>query len=116
MKGLRKGTNTTQHPPSPASRAGADLPTNVQDVSRAVSNVNTHRPRFQVRARPFYICEARETECGCVRNTKLAEVVADGRLETDDSLVGRRAQVDHPKIKKEINRSHTHTHTRMRAC
>ena len=31
------------------SRAGTDLPTNVQAVSRAVSDVNTHRPRFQVR-------------------------------------------------------------------
>jgi len=46
--------STTQHPPSPACRAGTDLPTNVQDVSRAVSHVNTHRPRFQVRARPSY--------------------------------------------------------------
>jgi len=51
MNGLRRGMNTTQHPPSPASRAGTDLPTNVQAVSRAVSYVNTHRLRFQVRAR-----------------------------------------------------------------
>ena len=54
MNGLRKGMNNTQHPPSPASRAGTDLPTNVQAVSQAVSYVNTHRPRFQVRARPSY--------------------------------------------------------------
>jgi len=47
MKGLRKGTNT-----SPASRAGTDFPTNVQAVSWAVRYVNTHRLRFQVRARP----------------------------------------------------------------
>jgi len=52
MSGLRKGMDTTQHPPSPASRAGTDLPTTVQAVSRAVTYVNTHRPRFQVRARP----------------------------------------------------------------
>ena len=52
MSGLRKGINTTQHPPSPASRAGTDLPTNVHAVSRAVRHENTHRPRFQVRARP----------------------------------------------------------------
>jgi len=50
--GLRKGMPTTQHPPSSASRAGTDLHTNVQAVSRAVSYVHTHRPRFQVRARP----------------------------------------------------------------
>ena len=42
------------HPPSPASRAGTDLSTNVQAVSRAVSYGNTHRLRFQVRARPSY--------------------------------------------------------------
>jgi len=36
-------------------RAATDLPTNVQAVSRAVGYVNTHRPRFQVRARPSYI-------------------------------------------------------------
>jgi len=35
-------------------RTGANLPTNVQAVSPAVSYVNTHRPRFQVRARPSY--------------------------------------------------------------
>jgi len=52
IPGLRRGMNTTQHLPSPASRAGADLPTNVQAVLRAVSCVNTHRPRFQARARP----------------------------------------------------------------
>ena len=53
MSGLRNGMNTTQHSPSPASRAGTDLPTNVQAVSRAVRYVNTHRPRFQVnRAQP----------------------------------------------------------------
>ena len=46
--------NTAQHPPSPASRAGTDLPTNVEAVSRAVSYVNTHRIRLQVRARPSY--------------------------------------------------------------
>ena len=46
------GMNTAQHPPSPAARAGPDLPTNVQAVSRAVSDVNTHQPRFQIRARP----------------------------------------------------------------
>ena len=40
--------------PSAASRAGTDLTTNVQAVSRAVSYVNTHRPRFQVRARASY--------------------------------------------------------------
>ena len=57
MKGLRKGMHTTQHPPSPTSRAGTDLSTNVQAGSRAVSYVNTHRPRFQVRARPPYALE-----------------------------------------------------------
>jgi len=36
MSGLRNGENTTQHPPSPASRAGTDPSTNVQAVSRAV--------------------------------------------------------------------------------
>jgi len=47
--------NTTQHPPSPASRAGNDLPTNLQAVLRAVRCcVNTNCPRFQVRARPSY--------------------------------------------------------------
>jgi len=55
MQGLGKGTTTTQHPPSPASRAGADTPTNIKAVSRAVRYVNTRRPRFQVRARPSYI-------------------------------------------------------------
>jgi len=35
MNGLRKGMNTTQHPPSPASRAGTDLATNEQAGSRA---------------------------------------------------------------------------------
>jgi len=54
-EGLEKGMNTTPQLPSPASRAGTDLPTNVQAVSRAVSYVNSHRPRFQVRARPSYI-------------------------------------------------------------
>jgi len=39
-------------PPSPASRAGTGLPTNVQAVSRAVRHVNTHHPWFQIRARP----------------------------------------------------------------
>jgi len=52
MNSLPKGMNTTAYPLSPASRAGADLPTNVQAVSRAVSKVDTHRPRFQVRAQP----------------------------------------------------------------
>ena len=52
MNGWRKGMNTIQHQPSPASRAGADVPINVRAASQAVSNVNTHRPRFQVRARP----------------------------------------------------------------
>ena len=55
MSGLRNGMDTTQHPPSPASRAGTDSPTNVQAVSRAVSNANTHLSRFQIRARPFYL-------------------------------------------------------------
>ena len=54
MSGLRNGMNTTQLPPSPASRAGTDLPTNGQAVSRAVHYVNTHRPKFQVRPRPSY--------------------------------------------------------------
>jgi len=36
---------------------GPILPTNVQAVSQAVSYVNTHRPRFQVRARPSYPSE-----------------------------------------------------------
>jgi len=52
MNGSRKGMHTTQHPPSPASRAGTDLPTNVQAVSRAVSSIDTHCPKFHVRARP----------------------------------------------------------------
>ena len=52
MRGLRTGMHTTQHPPSPISRAWNDPPTNVQAVSRAVCYVNTHRPRIQVRARP----------------------------------------------------------------
>jgi len=52
--GLRKGMHTTQHPPSSASRAWTDPPTNVQAVSRAVRYANTHRPRFQIRARPSY--------------------------------------------------------------
>jgi len=54
MHGLRQGMHITLHPPSPTSRAGTDLPTDVQTVSRAVSCVSTHRPRFQVRARPSY--------------------------------------------------------------
>ena len=54
MRGLRKGMNTAQHPPSPASRAWTDPPTNVQAVSRAVRYVNTHRLRFQIRARSYY--------------------------------------------------------------
>jgi len=58
MKGLRKDMHTIKHPPSPASRTGADLPTNVQAVSRAVSYVNTHHPRFQIRARPIYLSNA----------------------------------------------------------
>ena len=41
---LDKRHATTEHSPSPASRAGADLPTNVQ----AIRYINTHRPRFQV--------------------------------------------------------------------
>jgi len=52
MSGLRKGMHTTQHPPSPAFRAEPDRPTNAEAVSRAVNDVNNHRPRFQVRARP----------------------------------------------------------------
>jgi len=45
--------HTTEHPPSPTFRAGTDLPTNVQAISRAVSYVNMHRPRFQVMAQQF---------------------------------------------------------------
>jgi len=56
MKGLRKGMNTTQHPPSPAFRAWTDPPTNEQAVSRAVRYVNTHRPRVQIKTRPSYVC------------------------------------------------------------
>jgi len=52
MNLLKKSLKTTQHSPSPAFRAEVDLPTNVQAVSRAVSYVNTHCPRFQVRVRP----------------------------------------------------------------
>jgi len=52
MNGLRQGMDTTQHPPSPASRAGTDLSTNVQAISRAVSYVHTHRPIFQVSPPP----------------------------------------------------------------
>jgi len=63
MNGLRKGMNTTQHPPSPASRAGADLPTNVEAVSPAVSYVNTHRPRFQARALPAYTSNEQALVC-----------------------------------------------------
>jgi len=37
MNALRNGMHTTYRPPSPASRAGTELPTNVQAVSRAVS-------------------------------------------------------------------------------
>jgi len=59
INGLRKGMHTTQHPLSPASRAGTDLPTNVQAVSRAVRYVHTHGSRFQVRARPSYKCPVR---------------------------------------------------------
>jgi len=55
MRGLKKGMHTSQHPPPPASRAWTDPPINVQAVSRAVRYVNTHRPRFQIRARPSYI-------------------------------------------------------------
>jgi len=79
MSGLRKGMNTTQHPPSPTSRAETDLSTNAQAVSRAVSSVNTHRPRFQVRAQPSYEVKStlrvlynisvnplRETACICI--------------------------------------------------
>jgi len=47
--------HTTYHLPSSASRAETDLPTNVQAVLPAVSYVNTHRPRFQVRVRPSYM-------------------------------------------------------------
>jgi len=54
MSGLRKGINTTQHTVS--GFQGRDRPsTDVQAVSRAVCYVNTHRPRFQVRAQPSYI-------------------------------------------------------------
>jgi len=38
---LRKGMNTTEHPPSPASRAFTDPPTNVHAVSRAICYVHT---------------------------------------------------------------------------
>jgi len=34
--------HATEHPPSPASRAGTDFSTNGRAVSRAVSYVNTH--------------------------------------------------------------------------
>ena len=54
MRGLSKGMHTTQHPPSPASRAWTDFPTNVHAVPRAVSHVNTHRgqgPTFLPRER-----------------------------------------------------------------
>ena len=47
--------HTTENPPSPASRARTDLPTNDEAVSRAISYVNARRPRFQVRARPSYL-------------------------------------------------------------
>ena len=59
MNGFIKGMSTTQHPPSPGPRSEIDLPTSVQAVSRAVSYVNTHRPRFQVRARPSYVIKVR---------------------------------------------------------
>ena len=52
MRGWRKGMSTTQHIPSPASRAGTDHHTIVLAVSRAVSYAHTRRPRFQVRAQP----------------------------------------------------------------
>jgi len=55
MSGLRNGMNTTQHLPSPASRAEINPPTNGQVVSRAIWYANTHRPRFQIRARPSYL-------------------------------------------------------------
>jgi len=35
INGSRNGLNTTQHPPSLGSRAGPDIPTNVQAVLRA---------------------------------------------------------------------------------
>jgi len=43
MNGVRTGMHTTEHPPSPASRAGTDLPTTVQAVARAVSYVIDYR-------------------------------------------------------------------------
>jgi len=46
--------STLLPPLSPNSRAGPHLPTNGQAVSRAANTVNTHRPKFQVRARPSY--------------------------------------------------------------
>ena len=65
IRGLRNGRNTTQHPPSPASRAGTDPPTNVQAVLRAFCYANTHRPRFQIRARPSYppLCASQPALC-----------------------------------------------------
>jgi hypothetical protein len=59
INGLIHGLNTTEHPPSPGYRAGPDLPTNVQAVSRAVSYVNTHRPRSQVRVNPTFLARTR---------------------------------------------------------
>jgi len=53
-KRLNKRHSHYLHPPAPASRAGTDLSTDVQAVSRAVSYGNTQRLRFQVRARPSY--------------------------------------------------------------
>jgi len=70
MNSLKRGTRTTQHPPFSASRAGADLPTNVQAVSRAVGYVNRHCPRFQVRTRSSYLdfkCTVREGEGGALQ-------------------------------------------------
>ena len=50
MSGLRNA-RTLPTPTGSGSRAGPDLPTNVEADSRAVSYVNTHRPRFHVRVR-----------------------------------------------------------------
>ena len=50
--GSRNGFNTTEQPFLSGSRARPDLVFNVRAVVRAVNDVNNHRPRFQIRARP----------------------------------------------------------------